>query len=1008
MKNLFTILLSFVIIHTSLSQSQNELLNSPKSDVYLQGFYWNSPPGGIWWDSLARLAPRLASAGFGAIWFPSSVKGAGGGMSMGYDPYDHYDFGEYFQKGTRETRFGSRSELINSINSFHQVGIQIFADAVMNHMNGGEEKIPYECKPYPSFADSAYLLFNYPNGSGRFKKDARHFYPNSVTCDVNPPYHGADDPIFAFGEWLAHDRSIVKDSLITWGNYLKNVIGFDGFRIDAVKGIDPAFMGPWLQVTNSNGFAVAEYYGDTGGIMYWFNQTANVHGGNVSMFDFPLRFTLRDMCNNTNGSWDMNSLDNAGLINAGMSGFNVSTWVENHDVDRIGWDGSVDNGHDPIMTNKDMAYSYILFSEGRPSVFFKDYFEYGFAGKIDTLIWIRQNFLYGSTTKRSGLNPFYVGGTGSQTDLSKKIYIARREGGDGKPQSFLIINNHPTEWRGVWVNSNHPNQVFRDFTGKAIDKTSAGDGRVELYAPPRSYAVYVPDTSSFINNPPIIQKIIDQITWTNSYFELIVNVTDANNDQLFYSVSGKPSWLNFQNGRFYGTPSFSDTGKTQLVFTVTDSRGAFDKDTFYLDVYKNFPPTITAILDTTIKATVRYEFQASSSDPDNDTLIYFFTTSPAWLNVSSSSGLGSGTPSLSDTGNYNVTLKVTDGKGAFDSTSFVINVLQNIDTLIATYGKPIIDGNIFVGEGDWLQEWQIAVDSDSDSYWRPTNILDNELLGLFATWDADSLYLGVDYVINDNFNSMMLYIDAGLQTGITNFNSSAYNGDYAKNFRFKNEDNIDYFFAAYFTTKPIFYKIDSSSGVNYDVYANSKRGGAGRGAEMAVSWNDLYNLEPGLIPNNISLKFVSVVAGGFNWGAGDSSPDNPDTDGDAGPDSLIYLAQIFPDQNGDGIPDPTIIISSIESGKVEDNLPVDFALYQNYPNPFNPSTTITFDLPIRSFVEIKIFDILGREISTLIKDEFDTGKHSIKFSAENLPSGIYFYRISCGEFIQSRKMMLLK
>ena len=82
--------------------------STPKSDVYMQAFYWNSPPGGIWYDSLAKLAPRLASAGFSAVWFPSPAKGAGGGLSMGYDPYDQYDFGNYNQKGSVETRFGSR------------------------------------------------------------------------------------------------------------------------------------------------------------------------------------------------------------------------------------------------------------------------------------------------------------------------------------------------------------------------------------------------------------------------------------------------------------------------------------------------------------------------------------------------------------------------------------------------------------------------------------------------------------------------------------------------------------------------------------------------------------------------------------------------------------------------------------------------------------------------------------------------------------------------------------
>src|SRR5207249_1975194 len=116
---------------------------------------------------------------------------------------------------------------------------------------------------YSSFPDSAYLLFNYPSGSGRFRKNASSFYPNSQTCDVNAPYHGPSDPAYRFGEYLAHNKTNIKDSLVVWGQYLRNVIGYDGFRLDEAKGIDPIFMGPWLQTANPGGYAFAEYYGST-------------------------------------------------------------------------------------------------------------------------------------------------------------------------------------------------------------------------------------------------------------------------------------------------------------------------------------------------------------------------------------------------------------------------------------------------------------------------------------------------------------------------------------------------------------------------------------------------------------------------------------------------------------------------------------------------------------------------------------------------------------------------
>jgi len=90
-------------------------------------------------------------------------------------------------------------------------------------------------------------------------------------------------------------------------------------------------------------------------------------------------------------------------------------------------------------------------------------------------------------------------------------------------------------------------------------------------------------------------------------------------------------------------------------------------------------------------------------------------------------------------------------------------------------------------------------------------------------------------------------------------------------------------------------------------------------------------------------------------------------------------------------------------------VPDQFELSQNYPNPFNPSTRINFSIPVDANVSLKIYDILGREVSTLADNEFKSaGQHTVNFDASNLPSGIYFYRLQAGDFVQVRKMMLLK
>jgi Secretion system C-terminal sorting domain len=86
----------------------------------------------------------------------------------------------------------------------------------------------------------------------------------------------------------------------------------------------------------------------------------------------------------------------------------------------------------------------------------------------------------------------------------------------------------------------------------------------------------------------------------------------------------------------------------------------------------------------------------------------------------------------------------------------------------------------------------------------------------------------------------------------------------------------------------------------------------------------------------------------------------------------------------------------------------DFELLQNYPNPFNPVTTISYSIPITGLVTLKIFDVLGNEISTLINEEKNSGTYSINFDASNLLSGVYFYTLSVGEFHQTKKFVLLK
>ena len=100
------------------------------------------------------------------------------------------------------------------------------------------------------------------------------------------------------------------------------------------------------------------------------------------------------------------------------------------------------------------------------------------------------------------------------------------------------------------------------------------------------------------------------------------------------------------------------------------------------------------------------------------------------------------------------------------------------------------------------------------------------------------------------------------------------------------------------------------------------------------------------------------------------------------------------------------MITAVETNK--DNLPTEFALEQNYPTPFNPSTKISWQLPIGIQATLKVYDVLGKEVATLVNEYKPAGTYELTWNAANLPSGVYFYRIKAGSFIQTRKMILLK
>ncbi|MGB9697005.1 MAG: T9SS type A sorting domain-containing protein [Ignavibacteria bacterium] len=117
-------------------------------------------------------------------------------------------------------------------------------------------------------------------------------------------------------------------------------------------------------------------------------------------------------------------------------------------------------------------------------------------------------------------------------------------------------------------------------------------------------------------------------------------------------------------------------------------------------------------------------------------------------------------------------------------------------------------------------------------------------------------------------------------------------------------------------------------------------------------------------------------------------------------DSLVGLTY----NSGFGVLNPGVVFNSIASTEV----PASFALYQNYPNPFNPTTTIKYDVPEATFVTIKVYDITGKLVETLVNMELTPGKYEVMWNAGNYASGVYFYRIETSKFTEVKRMLLIK
>jgi hypothetical protein len=182
-----------------------------------------------------------------------------------------------------------------------------------------------------------------------------------------------------------------------------------------------------------------------------------------------------------------------------------------------------------------------------------------------------------------------------------------------------------------------------------------------------------------------------------------------------------------------------------------------------------------------------------------------------------------------------------------------------------------------------------------------------------------------------------------------------------------------------------------------------------------TTWINLSrNLDIGFFPNKIKdLAFSVLILG--KYGKMFQSMDFGDTWKELSTPVNISLNDVafYGPEIGYAVGDSGTILYTSNGGVTavegnQTNVPVSFELAQNFPNPFNPVTTIRYQLQKTGFVTLKVYDLIGREVATLVNEEKPAGRYEVKFDGTNLSSGIYFYRIRAGNFIDTKKFVLLK
>ena len=456
-----------------------------QNGVIMQYFEWYLPKGCGLWNQLKKEAPELAKKGITAVWLPPAYKGFQGDGEVGYAVYDLFDLGEFDQKDTVPTKYGTKAEYLAAVEACQKNGISVYADIVLNQKIGGDESEKVRVVEYDwndrnrQISEEKTILanskFTFPGRNGKYNdftwdwtccsgsdKDERwqhkglyQFSGAKWSQDVDDENGNFD---YLLGMNVNFSNPKVVEHLLDWGEWYLDTVNPDGFRIDAIKHIDSNFFPAWLEEMRLHSgkelFSVGEYWsGDLNKLKRYLEHS----GECMSLFDVPLHYAFHNI-SHANGFYDLSQIF-SGTLTAEDPVHSV-TFVDNHDTQPgQALESCVETWFVPL------AYALILLrQEGYPCIFYGDYYGLearggqNFRDILDVMLEIRKDRVYGE--KHDYFDDFDVIGWTLEGDEDHK-----------DSGVAVILSDKDAGEKTMYVGTRHEGEIWEDRSGNTTYET---------------------------------------------------------------------------------------------------------------------------------------------------------------------------------------------------------------------------------------------------------------------------------------------------------------------------------------------------------------------------------------------------------------------------------------------------------------------------------------------------------------------------------------------------------